>query len=553
MLAAMSTGVIDGSRVGSDAAAGHGRFAVPWPRATAWVAVITLAGLVLRLPSFGDSLFGDEVGAYWIVAGHSLGRVLYYTSAHPPSPELNPPLWFVLAWFSVKVFGLSAWSLKLVSLLCGTATIPLTNLLGRLTIGVRAGLAGATLVAFSPFLIYYSTEARPYALLAFLGLASSLALLRALRDGSRGWWVLYALCACGVAYTHYTGVFLLAAQFLWAFVAYPRARRALLVATALAAVGFLPWVPALIRTAHSPGVKIYGFLEPFRLHDIPTDLSKAAIGHPYLSLSRVPGEVAAILVLAGVAVAAVGALRRAAATRPALSRELTLIVVLAAAAPVGAALYSLVRESVWDARDLISSWPAFGVLLGGLATYPRMPWRAGALALVLVGFLLGGLKLSQTAQQRPDYDSAAAFIVQHSAPTAPVVDLPAPSPGPPTETDAALALARPGEHHPVLRLGGPPLAEVLRSPAYTSLPAPSGLVVARQAAALAGEGELFLILPARVPIGKLAAARRRHVVSGTGALADLAEFLSALPARFHLVTSRTYPGLFPVSVYAYRG
>lgn len=196
MLAPVSTGVIgDAGVAGADGA--PARAALSWRAPLLWVGLITLAGLALRLPSFGDSLFGDEVGAYWIVAGHSLGRVLYYMRGHTPSPELNPPLWFVTAWFSAKIFGLSAQSLKLVSLVCGTATIPLTYLLARWTVGVRAGLAAAAIVAFSPFLIFYSTEARPYALLVFLCLVSSLALIQGARGGSWRWWALYAVCAWG--------------------------------------------------------------------------------------------------------------------------------------------------------------------------------------------------------------------------------------------------------------------------------------------------------------------------------------------------------------------
>ena len=49
------------------------------------------------------------------------------------------------------------------------------------------GSAGAAFVALSPFAIFYSTEARPYATMAFLVALSSLALISALEDGaSRG-------------------------------------------------------------------------------------------------------------------------------------------------------------------------------------------------------------------------------------------------------------------------------------------------------------------------------------------------------------------------------
>src|ERR1700735_373076 len=79
------------------------------------VTAITLAGLALRLPSFGDLLFRDSPSAYYIVAGHSLGQVMRLLNNHPT--ELNPPLFFVFAWISEKLFGASAESLKLVSLL----------------------------------------------------------------------------------------------------------------------------------------------------------------------------------------------------------------------------------------------------------------------------------------------------------------------------------------------------------------------------------------------------------------------------------------------------
>ncbi len=97
------------------------------------VATLTTVGLLLRLSSFGDSLYGDEVGSYYVITGHSFGRLIHLLSGH--SLELTPPVYFVLAWVSERLFGDSAQSLKLVSLLAGTATIPLTYTLGRWTVG----------------------------------------------------------------------------------------------------------------------------------------------------------------------------------------------------------------------------------------------------------------------------------------------------------------------------------------------------------------------------------------------------------------------------------
>jgi hypothetical protein len=518
------------------------------------VLVITAVGFLVRLPSFGDSLFGDEVGAYWIVTGHGLGTVLHLLRGH--SPELNPPLWFILAWVSEKLFGASAQSLKLVSLLAGTATIPLTYVLGRWTASVRAGLVASALAALSPFLIYYSSEARPYALLVLLCLLSSLALLRALRTGRVAWWGAYAVFSCAAAYTHYTAVFLLAAQCVWALVTQPTRRLAIVAANVAAAVAYLPWLPQLIRTSRSPGTKLYQTLEPFGVHALRTDLEHWALGHPYLPLATLPGTAAVVLVLGGVVVALAGAAfawqRRG---RPAirLSARAALVLVLAGAAPVGIGVYSALHESVWSARNLISSWPGFAVAVGALLMLAGRRWRWAAAALVLVGYGVGAVDMTEAANQRPDYQSAAAYIDRLDRGSAPVVDLVAPTPGPPTETEAALALDR-ARPRPVLRIGIPPLRAVLAAPPYASLPVPGGEVIAREAAARAGDGLLFIIGPTAVSIGHLEATRRRHVrVDGTE-LGDFATFLGALPARFHPVGSRTFAGGFaPVTVYVYRG
>src|SRR5947209_6704244 len=154
---------------------------------------ITLAGLLLRLPSFGNSLFGDEVGTYYIVTGHSLGRILHLQYGH--SVDLTPPLYFALAWLAER-FGSSPQLLRLVPLLAGLVSIPLTYAVGARTVGRRAAIVGASLVALSPFLIFYSTEARAYAPVMALTLGSTLALLKALEQRRAIWLIEYAVLSC---------------------------------------------------------------------------------------------------------------------------------------------------------------------------------------------------------------------------------------------------------------------------------------------------------------------------------------------------------------------
>lgn len=527
------------------------------PAASGLLAILTLVGLALRLPSFADSLFGDELSAYYIVAGHGLGQVLHLLDYH--STELNPQLFFLLAWLSKTVFGLSSEALKLPSLIFGTATIPLVYALAREATGVATSLLAAALAACSPFLIFYSTEARPYALMLFLVVATALALLRALRRDGWGWWLLYALCTCAAAYTHFTSIFALAAIAAWALVTQPQARRRVLTALALATIGYLPELPVLHKISQSPGTNLYSFLSPLSAHLVRRDLGRWAIGHPFLPLAQVPGTPAAILIAAGAALGLVcGAARLLGRGTDGtgwsgMSSPTALIILLAVASPVGVLLYSLPGNGVWGARNIIASWGAFAVVLAMVVSSPRRAVAIAAAALLTTGFTLGGLSMLSRSVQRPDYENAVAYMRALAPRGAPVADLPGPTPGPPTETEAALGVAGLAHTFPVSRIGYPALQAVIAAPPYAPLPPIPAATTARQVTERAVHGIFFIVIEFAIPPRVLRDVRRRHLQSTAGPFGYLGTFLGDLPARFRLVDYRTFPGLAPVSVYVMRG
>jgi hypothetical protein len=525
----------------------------PDHRLAAAVSLLTVLGLALRLTLFGDSLFGDELSSYYIVAGHSLGRVLHLLDYH--TDELNPPLFFLLDWFSVKLFGLSAESLRLVSLITGTATVPLIYALGRRCVSVRAGVLGAFLVATCPFLIYYSTEARAYALMTFLVVVAALALLNALRTSQWSWWAVYAVTNCAAAYTHFTSIFVLAALALWALLTHPLAWRWIVGSLVLAVVGYLPYLPVLNKISSSPGTNLFQALEPLTLHSAAHELAHWAVGHPYVSLAQTPGLVAAALMIGGVGLGAVGAALR-------LQREgrggrayegFALVILLAAAAPVGVLVYSMVRQSIWDSRNMISSWPAFGLGLAALGVASRGPLRVLTILLLVGGLGLADLSMLAVRVHRPDDQSVAAYLNRIDPRGGPVIELPTPSPGPPTAMEAALSLAGAATQHPDFRIGIPTLQSLVKAAPYALVPTPRGETIAREAAASAGRRPLFLVLPGPVPVSRLETLRNRHIHSTAGALGYLGSFLGALPSRLRFAGERTFPGLVPLTVYVLRG
>jgi 4-amino-4-deoxy-L-arabinose transferase-like glycosyltransferase len=111
--------------------------------------------------------------------------------------------------------------MRIPSILAGTALVPVVYLLGDELYDRRAGLAGAALCVVAPFAVWYSDEARMYALFMLFAALALLGQLRALRTGERRDWALFAVGSIGMLWTQYFGVLFAGVQqagFLYAAV-----------------------------------------------------------------------------------------------------------------------------------------------------------------------------------------------------------------------------------------------------------------------------------------------------------------------------------------------
>jgi hypothetical protein len=424
------------------------------------VAGLTIVGVAVRAVVANQSIFADELSTYWISATHSLRGVLslMYGTPHIEHAEITPPLYFVAAWVTTQ-FGHSVLWLRAPSLLAGAVTIPLVYLLGRRLVGRSAGLVATALVALSPFMIYYSGEARSYGLMMALVLGSTLSVLLAVDTGRARWWALYAACSWGAFLTHYTSAFVLATQFVWLAWAHPEARRGALIANLGAAAAVLPWLPGLIQDFRSPTLKILSALSPFTPHEIWQIVQHWTIGYPFDwagGLSMLPGTAALILLAISVIVAGAGISQRVQSgalrvrvTR--IDRRLLLTVLLALAVPVGEAIVSATGNHVFGVRNLAASWPflalAFSAVL--MASGRRTGLVAAGLAIVAFGF--GAAKMLTARFSRPDFQAASHYIAAHVRPGDIVLDETGSlSPGPLTAVDVTLHT-----HVPVVRAAAP--------------------------------------------------------------------------------------------------
>jgi Dolichyl-phosphate-mannose-protein mannosyltransferase len=409
------------SRAVPEARSGVAAAARSAPAETIFVAILTVAVFAFRFTQLHQSLYGDEVWTYQDIVGRSLGSVL--RTVHTGA-ENSPPLFFVLAWFSAKL-GDPTVLIRLPSLILGTATIPLIYALGRETVGRIAGMIGAAVVAVSPFTVYYGIEGRPYATMAFFVALSTFALVKSVRSGSRWWWTLYALATAAAAYTHYTSIFVLAAQAAWSLWQCRDRLRQPLMANAVVALLYAPWVTHI----RGKSLAVIALFEPLNVHNVVTNVLLTIPGYPYTGLRTIPTFPGLIVIgvcaMLGL-VALVGRRRRSSVGVPKSepSPHLGLIVGLALATPVGLLLYSLIASDLWTPRGLYASVPATALLLGALlAALPRSP-RAVAVIAVLATLVFGSIRAISPPYARPPFRAIAAYLDRVAGPRDPIIMYP---------------------------------------------------------------------------------------------------------------------------------
>ena len=140
-----------------------------WP-----VMLVVLLGTGLRIYGLdAESLWLDEALS-WNQARLPLPALLESIAA-----DVHPPLYALLLHLFIGVLGDSEVAMRMLSVICSSIGIWLTWAVGRhLSGGERAALIAAMLWAISVFAIQYAQEARMYALLSCLALASMLSFVR---------------------------------------------------------------------------------------------------------------------------------------------------------------------------------------------------------------------------------------------------------------------------------------------------------------------------------------------------------------------------------------
>ena len=196
--------------------------------------LILLLGLALRLTSLNQSLWLDEAIEILAVKNNSFFSLITRYSLG----DFHPPLYHAVLKSWDSIFGFSEVSSRFPSVIFGLLTVFFVYLIGKKLFGQRAGLIAALFMAANPLAVYYSQEARMYALAAFAVTAAFWFFLEQK-------WVWYAIFLAVALYTDYLPWFMLPVFFLMA-----KDRKLFFLSSFFSLLFVLPWLPFLYQQLH---------------------------------------------------------------------------------------------------------------------------------------------------------------------------------------------------------------------------------------------------------------------------------------------------------------
>ena len=217
-----------------------------WPT-LAMLAIVTLAAL-LRCAPLSESLWIDELHTAWC-AFAELAEVA------PRAARGNQsPLFFWLEWVVIRLLGPAEWTLRLPSVVAGSLLPLAAYVVARRWASPMVGVIAAWLIALDPLAIFYSTEARPYAVVQLLSVIHVGLLVELIKRPQTWLRVAWIAAAAMMFHLHYTAGLLIVAEVIAYAITLAVSRpqvdyrwQSALIDLALVAALALPALPTLLE------------------------------------------------------------------------------------------------------------------------------------------------------------------------------------------------------------------------------------------------------------------------------------------------------------------
>ena len=370
-----------------------------------------------------QSLWIDEI---FTLGSSGVGAPLHLADL---ADNIHGVLYSLVLHLCSRLGGESEWVLRLPSALFGVAMVPAMAVLANEWVGREAVKPAAWLTALSPFLVWYSQEARNYMLLMLCVCLSAIAMLRLRRHPAPAGAAVWLVAAWAGLLSNFSFALLAPLHLRWWLTSETTPRRrwaGVALAGAVLLVLVSPWIVRAVQVWDfqrlSPGGEAHAETPlrgrttfhpaaiPYALHafavgyTLGPSLRELRAGDPAGTLARHGVEIALVAIVFGVlGVAGLAALAR---RRRLLEAALWLLV------PALIVSYFAARNfKVFNPRYVAVSMPAFLLVVAAGFADLRRRW---VVVLALAVAALWGVSLAQhyfvPAYGKEDYRGTAALL-----------------------------------------------------------------------------------------------------------------------------------------------
>jgi 4-amino-4-deoxy-L-arabinose transferase-like glycosyltransferase len=364
------------------------------------IAVGTIVVIQLWFGLIATSFWLDETGTWWIVkdgAAETVRRSFAWSG--------QSPLFYLVAWFSSRLFGLNEISLRIPSVLAASGAIWFLYRIAERLFDRASAVVAAFI--FLCVVSFYAIDARPYALAILCLTVSTWALLRWLDKNRPMDAIIYVVAGALVVYAHCILSLGLGAGVIYAVVAARKQPRRLVW------LGFFQVTVALLCLPLAPELATF-----YATRSAHTFAGPSAVGDLFAALT--PGSLAAVLIF-GLWIDMAGR-KNAGIARRSSGLVVLLVALWVVFAPLVLFLLSVSTDlRLFIARYYSSSLPGQALLLGGLLSsiQRRAARKALIVAVGAVSILVQGRPTVKSHGQE-DWKAAMALVRQEAGP-APVL------------------------------------------------------------------------------------------------------------------------------------
>ncbi|MFC1711440.1 glycosyltransferase family 39 protein [Patescibacteria group bacterium] len=200
-------------------------------------------GFLLRLIAINQSLWLDEAISF---NAASLSLKNYF--AKFALKDFNPPFYYLVLHYWLKAFPKTELFLRLPSIIFGVLTgIFIYKIYNLVFSNKKQALLSLILLLTSPLHIYYSQEARVYALSTLLVSASIYYFMLVIKNKRNKNLIFYTIFTLLMLYSHYLSFFIIFLQFLYSLVLGRGKLKKIFLAFLAIFILYLPWLPTFFK------------------------------------------------------------------------------------------------------------------------------------------------------------------------------------------------------------------------------------------------------------------------------------------------------------------